>query len=74
MGPPSRGTNTPIQLSELNFIRMTKIRAGQFSASLSVDNQLYLWGSGTFGDFYTPHRVKSVAALEIADFEIGMSG
>lgn len=74
MGPPSRGTNTPIQLSELNFIRMTKIRAGQFSASLSVDNQLYLWGSGTFGDFYTPHRVKSVAALEIADFEIGMTG
>jgi len=28
MGPPSRGANTPIQLSELNFIRMTKIRAG----------------------------------------------
>lgn len=53
---------------------MQKIRAGQFSASLSVDNQLYLWGCGTFGDFYTPHRVKSVASLDIVDFQIGRSG
>ena len=53
---------------------MQKIRAGQFSASLSIDNQLYLWGCGTFGDFYTPHRVKSVGNLDIVDFQIGRSG
>ena len=59
-GPPSRGQNVPCLLKELTFIRMTKIRAGLFSAAISLDNQLYLWGCGTFGDFYTPHRVKSV--------------
>ena len=39
-----------------------------------MDNQLYLWGCGTFGEFFTPHRVKSVQALDLADFEIGKSG
>lgn len=51
------------------------MRAGaECSASVSVDGQLYLWGCGTFGDFYTPHRVKSVTQLEMADVQIGMNG
>jgi len=53
---------------------MTRVKAGTFSASLSVDNQLYLWGCGTFGEFFTPHRVKSVQNLELADFDLGKSG
>ena len=53
---------------------MMKVRAGAFSASLSTDYQLYLWGCGTFGEFYTPHRVKSIAQLDLADFELGRSG
>jgi len=47
---------------------MVKIRAGSFSASLSADGMLYVWGEGTFGNFYTPHRIKSAKALDIADF------
>jgi alpha-tubulin suppressor-like RCC1 family protein len=67
-GPPSRGSNVPVLLQELTFIKMARIRAGQFSAALSADNQLYIWGCGTFGEFYTPHRVKSVNSLDLVDF------
>jgi len=27
-----------------------------------------VWGEGCFGQFYTPHRIKSGKNLEIADF------
>lgn len=41
---------------------------------MSVDQQLYLWGTGSFGQFYTPHRVKSVNKFEMTDFQLGRAG
>jgi len=41
---------------------MGKIAAGSFSASVSSDaGELYIWGSGPFGEFITPHRVKTLS-------------
>ena len=67
-GQPSKGCALPTFLEELSFSRMIKVRAGSFSASLSADGQLYVWGEGTFGQFYTPHRIKSAKVLDIQDF------
>jgi len=40
---------------------MCFISAGSFSASISEDTRsLFLWGSGAFGEFLTPHRVKKI--------------
>lgn len=50
------------------------MRAGTFSAALSADGQLYVWGEGTFGNFYTPHRIKSAKTLDISDFQISKGG
>ena len=45
---------------------MSYIAAGGFSASISKDaGSLYLWGSGTFGEFQTPHRVKKIESKSI---------
>jgi len=45
---------------------MSYIAAGGFSASISKDaGSLYLWGSGTFGEFLTPHRVKKVESKSV---------
>jgi len=73
-GPPSKGSSMPILLEELSFSRMVQIRAGQFSAAMSTDQQLFVWGKGIFGEFYTPHRVKSVNKLDILDFQISKGG
>jgi len=41
---------------------MSFIAAGGFSASISVETKsLYLWGTGTFGEFEHPHRVKKIS-------------
>ena len=73
-GQPSKGCALPTFLEELSFSRMIKVRAGSFSASLSSDGQLYVWGEGTFGQFYTPHRIKSAKVLDIQDFAISRAG
>jgi len=46
---------------------MSYISAGNFSASISEESQnLFLWGTGTFGEFLTPHRVKRIQERVIA--------
>ena len=46
---------------------MSYIAAGSFSASISKDTgSLYLWGTGTFGAFKTPHRVKKIDGKAIS--------
>ena len=73
-GSPSKGSPIPIFLEELSFSRIARVTAGSFSAALSVDQQLFVWGRGIFGEFYTPHRVKSVNKLDILDFQISKGG
>lgn len=43
-GGPSKSMSLPTFIEELSFTNMIKIRAGYFSASLSSDGQLYVWG------------------------------
>lgn len=40
---------------------MRLVAAGSFSAAVSEDGgSVFLWGTGTFGEFMTPHRVKKI--------------
>ena len=53
---------------------MIKVRAGSFSAALAADGDLLVWGEGTFGQFHTPHRIKSAKTLDIHDLQISRGG
>ena len=74
IGKPSKGSPLPLFLEELSFSKIRSVRAGAFSGALSADGQLYVWGKGTFGEFYTPHRVKSGKTLEVLNFVISNRG
>ena len=51
----------PVLIKDISHINMSFIAAGSFSASVALDTgSLYLWGTGTFGEFSTPHRVKKI--------------
>lgn len=41
--------NLPENVMDLNFQRIVKIRAGLFSAALTEENELFVWGKGAFG-------------------------
>jgi hypothetical protein len=48
-------------LDEISHIAMKFIAAGSFSGAISSEaSSLYLWGTGSFGEFLTPHRVKKI--------------
>jgi hypothetical protein len=51
---------------------MRQIAAGSFSGAISDDSNssLFLWGTGTFGEFLTPHRVKRIQG-EVISIKIG---
>jgi hypothetical protein len=47
-------------VSEISNIPMRFIAAGSFSGSISHEKgELYLWGSGSFGEFLVPTRIKT---------------
>ena len=59
------GTRVPSSslklLDEISHIPMRLVSAGSFSAAVSEDSgSLFLWGTGAFGEFLTPHRVKKI--------------
>ena len=64
---------TPILVEDISHIPMKTIAAGTFSASIAKESgSLYLWGTGTFGEFKTPHRVRKIDK-KVLQVEIGES-
>lgn len=58
---------TPTLIEDICHIPMSMIAAGSFSACVSKENgNVFLWGTGTFGQFKTPHRVKKIEQKVIA--------
>jgi alpha-tubulin suppressor-like RCC1 family protein len=52
---------------------MSYVSAGSFSGSVSKESgSLYLWGTGSFGVFKTPHRVKKIEG-RVLQVDIGES-
>lgn len=47
----------PIELELLRMHKVKQVRAGVFSACLTEQNELILWGSGVFGTFAQPQKV-----------------
>ena len=51
----------PTLVQEIAHIPMNYIAAGSFSASIAKETgSVYLWGTGTFGQFAVPHRMKRI--------------
>ena len=51
----------PTLIRDISHIPMRSLAAGSFSSAISIETgDLYLWGSGVFGEFLTPHRVKTI--------------
>ena len=74
IGDSSRNQAVEMKLvEEVSHIPMRFVAAGSFSASISEESKsLFLWGSGIFGEFLTPHRVKKIKE-EVESVSVGSS-
>ena len=58
-------------IEEIAHMPMRTIAAGSFSGAISeADSSLFLWGTGSFGEFLSPHRVKRIQG-EVISVSIG---
>jgi len=54
-------------VDEISHIPMKYVAAGSFSAAISEEKMdLFLWGTGSFGEFLTPHRVKKIKGQTVS--------
>ena len=51
-----KSQNRPERLASLEGVLVKRIRCSNFSAAVSDKGQLYVWGSGIFGEYLVPHR------------------
>lgn len=56
----------PLKLVQLEIHKVKKIAAGGFSAAITDQKQLIIWGSGSFGTFSTPQKV-CMEGIEFSD-------
>lgn len=66
-----KSVSVPTRISAFEGIPIEKVVCGQNTAALSERGDLYIWGTGVFGEFLTPMRMTSIAA-PVKD--IGMGG
>ncbi|CAD8141905.1 unnamed protein product [Paramecium octaurelia] len=52
------------QLKPLKIQNVNKIYASNFSAAITSKNELYLWGSGIFGEFLVPTKIDFANSIK----------
>lgn len=50
---------------------MVKIKAGSFSAALTVEQEILIWGSGEFGQVQTPIRISPSEGVKFTNLSLG---
>ena len=67
-----RGVTSFSQVTELISIPIKKVAAGHHTAALSIDGDLYFWGTGVFGEILLPRKMSRIEA-KVKDVAIGGS-
>ena len=49
--------NTPVHIDALDGQKVLKIEAGGFSAAITMQSEILIWGEGEFGVFHLPQRL-----------------
>jgi len=54
-----KNTNIPTRIKDLDYQRVVKVACGQHSAALTEKGEVYVWGTGVFGEQVIPFRYSS---------------
>lgn len=60
--------SVPTRVAALDGVAMSKVACGHYTAALCERGNLYLWGTGVFGELLSPMRITSInVALKSVD-------
>jgi len=63
-----KSQSTPIKLTDL--CNIVKASCGHHSAAFDSDGNLFVWGTGVFGEFLTPYKLTSINS-KVIDISLG---
>ena len=63
----------PTFLEDLAETKIIKVRAGQFSAAMSIREEVFIWGEGYFGKHQSPKFIKKQIA-DVLDIQVSRGG
>eukprot|EP01022_Parablepharisma_sp_SALTPOND_P016056 TRINITY_DN2314_c3_g1_i1.p1 TRINITY_DN2314_c3_g1~~TRINITY_DN2314_c3_g1_i1.p1 ORF type:complete len:1094 (+),score=138.92 TRINITY_DN2314_c3_g1_i1:12288-15569(+) len=69
-----RSSTVPIRLKDLDPFIITKVSAGHHSAALTDKGELFIWGTGVFGEFLSPTRFGRSTTFLAPVKEISVGG
>ena len=55
--PQTPKSLSPVKIQSLDLYKVVKVKAGSFSAALTVEQDILIWGSGEFGQVQTPIKI-----------------
>src|SRR5581483_9850114 len=58
-----KNTNIPTRIKELENQKIVKIACGHHSAALNDKGEIYVWGTGMFGEYLVPARFSQTGNL-----------
>lgn len=65
-----KGSLLPVRIKELNGVKIMKVSCRHHTAAISVDGELYFWGTSIFGEYLTPQKITGMS-VKMKDISIG---
>lgn len=62
----------PVQVKDLASYKIKKVSCGIHTSAITCEGELYIWGTGVFGEFLRPQKIASVG-VKIKDAVMGGS-
>jgi len=70
-----RSSTIPVKIKDLDSFNIVKVSAGHHSAALSDKGELFIWGTGVFGEFLSPSLLGKIGTYlaPLNDISVGGS-
>eukprot|EP01017_Pseudomicrothorax_dubius_P024431 TRINITY_DN2595_c0_g3_i3.p1 TRINITY_DN2595_c0_g3~~TRINITY_DN2595_c0_g3_i3.p1 ORF type:complete len:623 (-),score=139.19 TRINITY_DN2595_c0_g3_i3:74-1942(-) len=66
-----KSASLPIKLIGLDGLKVTRLAAGYHSAAVTEEGEIYVWGTGIFGEILFPQAIQSLKERKIVDVTVG---
>ncbi len=62
---------SPVKIQSLDAYNVTKVKAGSFSAVVTSDHDILIWGTGDFGSIQMPVKLTTSDSVKYKDLALG---
>ena len=69
--PQTPKSLSPVKIQSLDLYNIVKVKAGSFSAALTVEQDILIWGSGEFGQVQTPIKICPSDGVKFSNLSLG---